>query len=98
MIESKKIREEAQKLTGALHIRLKNVSLPVEYAVAVDLPEDAGREIVERRVVEDLVVRDKRFMTQVSEISDVIIGAKRLALSDEEPEKIADFIRMAVGK
>ena len=98
LIESKKIREEAQKLTGALHIRLKNVSLPVEYAVAVDLPEDAGREIVERRVVEDLVVRDKRFKTQVSEISDVIIGAKRLALSDEEPEKIADFIRMAVGK
>ena len=98
LIESKKIRDEAQKLTGALHIRLKNVSLPVEYAVAVDLPEDAGREIVERRVVEDLVVRDKRFKTQVSEISDVIIGAKRLALSDEEPEKIADFIRMAVGK
>ena len=98
LIESKKIRDEAQKLTNALHIRLKNVSLPVEYAVAVDVPDDAGREIVERRVVEDLVVRDKRFKTHVAEISDVIIGAKRLALGDEEPEKIAEFIRTAVEK
>ena len=96
LIESKKIREEAQKLTGALHIRLKNVSLPVEYAVAVDVPEDAGREIVERRVVEDLVVRDKRFKASVGTISDAVIGAKRLALSDEEPEKIAEFIRSAI--
>ena len=96
LIESKKIREEAQKLTGALHIRLKNVSLPVEYAVAVDMPDDAGREIVERRVIEDLVVRDKRFKSNVGDISNLIIGAKRLALGDEDPDKIAEFIRTAV--
>ena len=98
LIESKKIREEAQKLTGALHIRLKNVSLPVEYAVAVDMPDDAGREIVERRVIEDLVTRDKRFKARAGDISELIIGAKRLALADEEPDKIADLIRMAVER
>jgi exonuclease SbcD len=92
LIESQKIRDEAQKITGALHIRLKNISVPVEYAVAADLPEDAGRERLERRVVEDLVLRDNRFKAKVDNISDAVIGAKRLALSDEEPEKIADFI------
>jgi DNA repair protein SbcD/Mre11 len=98
LIESKKIRDEAQKLAGALHIRLKNVSMPVEYAVAADLPEDAGRELLERRVIEDLVVRDNRFKAKASEIADTIVGAKRLALGDEEPEKIAEFIRTVIGK
>ena len=98
LIESKKIREEAQKLTGALHIRLKNISMPVEYAVAADLPEDAGREILERRVIEDLVVRDNRFKSKASDIAETIVGAKRLALGDEEPEKIAEFIRAVIEK
>jgi DNA repair exonuclease SbcCD nuclease subunit len=92
LIESKLIRERAQEMTGALHIRLKNISVPVEYAVAADLPDDAGRERLERRVVEDLVLRDNRFKAKVSDISDAVIGAKRLALGDEEPGKIAEFI------
>ena len=92
LIESQKIREQAQEMTGALHIRLKNVSVPVEYAVAADLPDDAGRERLERRVVEDLVQRDNRFKSRADRISDAVIGAKRLALNDEEPEKIAEFI------
>ena len=92
LIESKKIRTDAQKLTGALHIRLKNISVPVEYAVAADLPEDAGRERLERRVVEDLVMRDNRFKTKVENISDAVIGAKRLALGGEDPSQIAEFI------
>ncbi|MGQ0541215.1 MAG: metallophosphoesterase family protein [Blastocatellia bacterium] len=92
VLELQKIREEAQKITGALHIRVKNNSVPVDYAVAADLEEDASRETLERRVVEDLIVRDNRFKTRIEDISDAVIGAKRLALSDEEPEKIADFI------
>lgn len=92
VLELQKIREEAQKITGALHIRIKNNSVPVDYAVAADLDEDVSREKLERRVVEDLIVRDNRFKTRIEDISDAVIGAKRLALSDEEPEKIADFI------
>ena len=97
LIESKKIRTDAQKLTGALHIRLKNISVPVEYAVAADLPEDAGRERLERRVVEDLVMRDNRFKTKVDNISDAVIGAKRLALGGEEPSQIAEFISQVLS-
>ena len=43
-----------------------------------------------------LLLRDSRFKSQAAEISDVVIGAKRLALGDEEPEKIAEFIGMMV--
>lgn len=92
VLELKKIRDEAQKLTGALHIRIKNMSVPLDYAVAADMEEDAGREKLERRVVEDLIIRDNRYKTRVEDISEAVIGAKRLALGEEEPEKIAEFI------
>ena len=96
LLEMQKIREEAQKITDALHVRIKNHSAPVEYAVAADLEEDASREKLERRVIEDLIIRDNRYKTKIEEISDAVIGAKRLALSDEEPEKIVDFIALKV--
>ncbi|CAN5442146.1 DNA repair exonuclease [soil metagenome] len=93
-LELQKIREEAQKLTDALHIRLKNHTAPIEYAVAADVGEDVSREKLERRVIEDLIIRDNRYKTRVEDISDAVIGAKRLALSDETPDKIADFIAL----
>jgi DNA repair exonuclease SbcCD nuclease subunit len=97
LLQLKEIREEAQKMTDALHVRIKNHSAPIEYAVAADLEDDASREKLERRVIEDLIIRDNRFKTRVEEISDAVIGAKRMALSDEEPEKIADFIALKVS-
>lgn len=98
LLELQKIREEVQKITGALHVRIKNHSAPVEYAVAADLEEDASREKLERRVIEDLISRDNRYKTRVEDISEAVIGAKRLALSDEPAEKIADFIALKVGE
>ena len=92
VLELKEIRERSKEVCGALHIRVKNLTVPIDYAVAVDVEEDASREKLERRVVEDLIIRDNRYKTKVNEISDAVIGAKRLALSDEEPEKIAEFI------
>lgn len=97
LLQLKEIREEAQKMTDALHVRIKNHSAPIEYAVAADLEEDASREKLERRVIEDLIIRDNRYKTRVEDISDAVIGAKRMALSDEEPEKIADFISLKIN-
>jgi exonuclease SbcD len=94
LLQLKEIREEAQKMTDALHVRIKNHSAPVEYAVAADLEDDASREKLERRVIEDLIIRDNRYKTRVEDISEAVIGAKRMALSDEEPDKIADFIAL----
>ena len=97
LLEQPKIREEAQKMTNALHVRIKNHSAPVEYAVAADLEEDASREKLERRVIEDLIVRDNRYKARAEAIAEAVIGAKRMVLSDEEPEKIVDFISLKIG-
>ena len=44
-----------------------------------------------------LIMRDNRFKGKVDNISDAVIGAKRLALSDEEPGKIAEFLGTMIG-
>ena len=88
----KKIRDEAMKITGALHIRIKNNTVPLDYT-GRNLPdEDEGRERIERRVVEELVIRDNRYKTRADEIAGLVIGVKRDALNDESPEKIAEAI------
>ncbi|MEJ7847251.1 MAG: exonuclease SbcCD subunit D [Pyrinomonadaceae bacterium] len=94
LLEMQKMRDEAKKITGALHVRVKNHSVPVEYAVAEDMEEDASREKLERRVIEDLIVRDNRYKTRVEDMARVVIGVKRQALSDESPEKIVEFISL----
>ncbi len=91
-LEMQKIRDEGRKMTGALLVRVRNNSIPAEYAVAADVAEDIGREQLERRVVEDLVARDKRYKGSRAGVAEAVIGAKRMALSDDNPEKIADFI------
>src|SRR5690606_1994431 len=96
LLELKAIREEAMKITGALHVRTRNMSVPVDYAVAADLEPDSSRELVESRVVEDLIARDSRYKNRTAPLSEAVLGAKRLALSDEEPEKIAEFIYQKV--
>jgi DNA repair exonuclease SbcCD nuclease subunit len=98
LLEMKRIRDEVQKMTGALAVRIKNQSVPIEYAVAADLEEDASREKLERRVIEDLIVRDKRFKSIATDLSEAVIGAKRMALGDEPPDKIADFISQILEK
>lgn len=92
LIETQKIRDSALKRTGALHIRLKNMSVPIEYAVAADVEQDISRDRLERRVVEDLVSRDKRFNKDRRAVAEAIVGAKQQALLGEDPEKIAEFI------
>ena len=93
-LELGKIREQALKMTDALHVRIKNHSVPIEYAVAADVGEDVSREMLERRVVEDLIARDNRYKTRVEAMAEAVIGAKRMALTDETPDKIADFIAL----
>jgi hypothetical protein len=42
-------------------------------------------------------VRDNRFKTRPEAMAEAVIGAKRLALSDEPAEKITDFIALKVA-
>jgi hypothetical protein len=98
MLETQKIRDEIQKMTGALHVRLKNHTSPVQFAVAADVEEDASREKIEQRVLEDLVFRDNRFKPRSEEMARMIVGVKRQVLSDESPEKIADMIAVGIAE
>jgi DNA repair protein SbcD/Mre11 len=94
LLEMQKLRDETKVITGALHVRIKNHTVPAEYLDTQDIPDDAGRERLERRVIEDLIVRDSRYRTRTVDISDAVIGAKRMALGDDEPQKIAEFIAL----
>ncbi len=97
LLEINKIRDEVQKLTNALHVRIKNHTAPVEYAVAADLEEDVSREKLERRVIEDLIIRDNRYKLRAVEMAEAVVGAKRMALSDESADKIVDFIALKLN-
>jgi DNA repair exonuclease SbcCD nuclease subunit len=94
LLEMQKIRDEAMAVTGALHVRIKNHTVPADYLESPDVPDDAGRERLERRVVEGLIIRDNRYKKRIDDMSDAVIGAKRMALSDDEPQKIAEFIAL----
>lgn len=96
LLEIPRIRDEAKQLVNALHVRVRNHSAPIEYALAADVSEDVSREKLERRVVEDLIIRDNRYKMRAEEMAEAVIGAKRLALGDETPEKIVDFIALKV--
>lgn len=93
-LELDKIRKSAKEMKNALHVMIKNHSVPIEYAVASDVAEDISREKLERRVIEDLIFRDNRYKTRTDEIAEAVVGAKRMVLNDEPPEKIADFIAL----
>ncbi len=92
LLEIQKMRDETKAITDALHVRIKNHSVPADYFETPEETDDAGRERLERRVIDDLVLRDNRYKTRIDDISDAIIGAKRMALGDDEPAKIAEFI------
>lgn len=93
-LELQKIRDEAREITGALHVRVKNHTVPPDYLETPDERDDTGREQLERRVIEDLIARDARYKVRAEDVSDAVIGAKRMALIDEPAEKIAEFISL----
>lgn len=92
LLELNKIRDEIKSMTGALHVRVKNHTVPVESTDLTGDADDVGREQLERRVIDDLVIRDTRFRSNNDDIAEAIIGSKRMALGDEPADKIAEFI------
>ena len=92
-----RISDEVVAFTRALHVMVKNQTVPVEYAVAAGLDDNTSREDRERRIIENLVAQDNRFKDRSEEISKLIIKAKQLALTDEPPEKILDLIASQTG-
>jgi exonuclease SbcD len=99
LLEINRMRQEAKEKTGALHVIMRNQSVPVEYAVAAGMDAQAPRHERERRIIEDLIARDNRFKGRARDIANLIIEAKRQALSNESPDKILELIerQLALG-
>jgi DNA repair protein SbcD/Mre11 len=53
LLEVRRLREEIEGKTGALHVMMRNQSVPVEYAVAAGMDAQAPRQERERRILED---------------------------------------------
>ncbi|HEX8476371.1 MAG TPA: DNA repair exonuclease [Pyrinomonadaceae bacterium] len=92
LLDLGKMRDEARELTNALHVMMRNQSVPVEYAVAAGLDADATRAMRERRIIEDLITRDTRYRDRARDMAALVLEAKRLALTDESPASIIDLI------
>ncbi len=94
-LELDKIRRKAQEKTDALHIRIRNHSVPIEYGDNLDT-HDQSRETIERSVVERFVAQDNRYKKRIKEVSEAVLGTKRMVMSGESPEKISDFIALTI--
>lgn len=92
LLEIRRMREEIEQKTGALHVMMRNQSVPVEYAVAANLDAQATRHERERRIIEDLIARNNLYRDRAREMAELVIESKRLALSDESPDKILKLI------
>jgi exonuclease SbcD len=92
LLQINRLRDEAREKTGALHVMIRNQSVPVEYAVAAGLDAQAPRHERERRIIEDLIARDNRYKTRAREMAELVIEAKRQALSNETPDNILELI------
>ncbi len=91
-----RMRDEAREKTNALHVMVRNQSVPVEYAVAAGMDAQAPRHERERRIIEDLIARDNRYKHRAHEIAELVIEAKRQALSNEQPDKILELIAQKI--
>ena len=92
LLDLRRLRDEAQTLTGALHVMMRNQSVPIEYAVAAGLDADTTRAQREQRIVEDLIARDTRYRERAREMAELVLEAKRRALGDDSPADILGLI------
>lgn len=92
LLEINRLREE---IKGEFHPFLciaRDMTVPVEYAVATGTTQHHSRAERERRVIESLIARDARFQEYAGEMTDLMLDTKRLALAEEQPEKIVALI------
>ncbi len=97
LLQIGRMRDETRERTDALHVMIRNQSVPVEYAVAAGMDAQAPRHERERRIIEDLIARDNRFKHRAREMAELVIEAKKQALSNEAPDKILELIAQKLG-
>jgi exonuclease SbcD len=98
LLQVSRMRDEARERTGALHVMMRNQSVPVEYAVAAGMDAQAPRHERERRIIEDLIARDNRYKHRAREMAELVIEAKKHALAHEAPDKILELIAQMLDR
>jgi DNA repair exonuclease SbcCD nuclease subunit len=92
MLRLDKLKEQAMERFKPMGLIINNKTVPKQLAVAVDVSHDAPRFEREARVIEDLIKPDPRFRDRASELANLIIEIKRLALEKEGSEKMFNLI------
>jgi DNA repair exonuclease SbcCD nuclease subunit len=92
LLEINRLRDEIKKEFQPLLVMVRNQTVPVEYAVAAGLKEHVSRAERERRVIEDLIMRDTRYRHRAEVMASLILEAKQLALAEEQPAQIVETI------
>jgi len=98
LIENHKIRDIAKLELNALAVRIKNKTMVSADVIDNYRSEDQDRINLEKKVMNDLVLKDSRFRAKADLFSDMVLGAKYLALDGENPEDIAGFIAMKLDE
>lgn len=97
LLELNRLREEIKEEFHPFLCIARDITVPVEYAVASGSSEHYSRTERERRVIESLIARDARFQEHAAEMTELMLEAKRLALAEEQPEKIVALIEQRLG-
>jgi DNA repair protein SbcD/Mre11 len=91
-LELNKIRIDIQNKCRALHVLIKNQTVPRDLPVGLGMEMETDRRVLEKSVLADLVSRDNRYKFFAEDIADVVVEVKNKSLLDENPEQIAQFI------
>ena len=97
LLELNRLRDEIKEEFHPFLCIVRDLTVPVEYAVASGSTEHHSRADRERRVIESLIARDTRFQEYAGEMTEMMLEAKRLALAEEQPEKIVALIEQRLG-
>lgn len=97
LLELNRLRDEIKEEFRPFLCIARDLTVPVEYAVASGSTEHHSRADRERRVIESLIARDARFQEYAGEMTEMMLEAKRLALAEEQPEKIVALIEQRLG-
>jgi exonuclease SbcD len=96
LLDLRRLKEEIIELTGALHIIVRNQSVPVEYAADVGLDAQAPRHERERRIIENLIMNNNRYKQHAPEMAELVIKSKEMILSGKTSNEILETIQQTL--
>lgn len=97
-LDTKKISDLVQKLTGAYHVKVRNYCISEEIKIS-DTTENNSNKEIEKQVIRKLIMQDSRYNKEeetIERMIQIILGSKDMAVNDEPAEKIFNFIESKV--